>query len=370
MLMESLRAFDVFSSVFCLDGKFAEAIPYGHGHINETYSVSFVKECGETIRVIMQKINFNVFKEPEKLMANIESVVSHLQKKIKAAGGDPMRETLNIIPTYEGKSYCKTEEGDYWRAYVFINNATTYQVVENPEHLYNAGTAFGKFQRLLSDFPASRLYETIPDFHNTAKRYNSFIKAVEEDKFNRAASVKDEIKFVIDRADDTGILLKLHEEGKIPLRVTHNDTKFNNVMIDNDTGKAICVLDLDTVMPGLALYDFGDAIRSGTNPAEEDEKDLSKVCMDLGLFEQFSKGFLEGGENFLTQCEIDYMPFAAKIMTLECGMRFLTDYLQGDTYFRIHRDGHNVDRTRTQFKMVADMEEKLEEMNKIIKKYA
>jgi Ser/Thr protein kinase RdoA (MazF antagonist) len=302
-------------------------------------------------------------------MQNIEGVTRHLRKKIIAAGGDPERETLNIIPTIDGKSFYKTDEGNYWRAYVFIENAQTYQIVENLQHLCNAGKAFGKFQKFMGDFPAEKLHETIVNFHHTGKRYEAFEEALSKDIMGRAESVKAEIEFVQKRAKETTILVDLLKNGKLPLRVTHNDTKFNNVMIDDKTGEGVCVIDLDTVMPGLSLYDYGDSIRSGTNPANEDEKDLSKVCMDLTLFENFTKGFLDSAADFLTQTEINHLPFSAKMMTFECGIRFLADHLSGDTYFKIHREGHNLDRARTQFKMVADMEEKYDEMKAIVEKY-
>ncbi len=351
---------------FNFEGEFIKAEPYGFGHINDTFAVYFRKTGGNIHRYILQRINTNVFKFPEQLMRNIEMVTSHLREKIIRSGGDPMRNTLNIIPTVDSKSFYKSPEGDYWRAYVFIENARTYQVVESRCHFYNAGKAFGRFQELLSDFPAEELAETIPDFHNTPKRFRDFIGAVERDIMNRAAEVKEEIDFVLKRENDTRVLVELSSQGKLPLRVTHNDTKFNNVMIDDATGEGICVIDLDTVMPGLSLYDFGDAIRSGANCADEDEKDLSKVCMDLGLYESFAKGFLEAAGKSLTPTEVEYLPFCARLMTFECGIRFLTDYLNGDIYFKIHRREHNLDRARTQFKMVADMEEKFEQMQKII----
>jgi thiamine kinase-like enzyme len=302
-------------------------------------------------------------------MENISGVTSFLRKKIIEAGGDPDRETLNLIPTKDNGFFYKSLDGNYWRGYIFIEKANTYQIVENLDHFYNAGKAYGKFQKLLESYPADTLYETIPDFHNTKKRYETFLTSVEKDVKNRASGVKNEIEFVIKRAKDTAVLVDLLDKGKLPLRVTHNDTKFNNVMIDDATGEGVCVIDLDTVMPGLSLYDFGDSIRSGANPADEDEKDVSKVWMDLELFEHFTKGFLEQTRESLTPLEIEYLPFSAKIMTFECGMRFLTDYLSGDVYFKIHRQEHNLDRTRTQFKMVADMEEKKEQMQRIVRKY-
>ena len=361
--------FKEIASHFNFEGEFIEATPYGFGHINDTYAAYFKKCDGMIHRYILQRINHNVFKNPEKLMKNILGVTSYIRMKIIKAGGDPDRETLNLIPSKDGKCYYRSSCGDYWRGYIFIENADTYQVVENLNHFYNAGKTFGRFQKLLDGYPAQSLYETIPDFHNTKKRFEVFLKSVESDVINRAEGVKAEIEFVRERGEETSTLIGLLQEGKLPLRVTHNDTKFNNVMIDNKTGEGICVIDLDTVMPGLSLYDFGDSIRSGANPAAEDEKDLSKVCMDLELFEQFTRGFLEYTGEFLTPLELEYLPFAAKIMTFECGIRFLADYLDGDTYFKIQREEHNLDRARTQFKMVADMEGKFEQMKDIIAKY-
>lgn len=355
---------------FELEGEFIEAKPYGFGHINDTY-VAFIKNSdGDIKKYILQRVNNRIFRNPEKLMDNIKSVTGFLREKIIAAGGDPDRETLNLISSRDGNCYYKSEKGDYWRSYIFIENASTYQIVENLNHFYNAGRAFGKFQKLLSDFPAETLYETIPDFHNTKKRFNDFVESVQKDSCNRAKGVEKEINFVMERADETSLLLKLLEDKKLPLRVTHNDTKFNNVMIDDKTGEGICVIDLDTVMPGLSLYDFGDSIRSGANPADEDERDLSKVWMDLGLYEQYTKGYLENAGDFLTPAELEHLPLSAKIMTFECGMRFLADHLNGDVYFKIHREGHNLDRARTQFKMVADMENKFKEMQDIVKRYS
>lgn len=360
--------FDEITKQFLFDGDFIKAHPYGFGHINNTYEACFEKGDGTVHRYILQKINVAVFKEPEKLMENIENITSHIRGKVATAGGDPERETLNLVRTKDGKSFYKSSDGDYWRSYIFIEGAKTYQLVENKNHFYNSGRAFGKFQQYLSDFSVHKLHDTIPDFHNTIKRYESFLEAVKNNVCRRAEEVQEEIEFVISRAHIVEVLVKLLNEGELPLRVTHNDTKFNNVMVDDITGEGICVIDLDTVMPGTALYDFGDSIRSGATTAEEDEVDLSKVWVDLDLFESFSKGFLEATAGSLTETETKYLPFSAILMTFECGMRFLTDYLNGDTYFKIHREKHNLDRARNQFKLVWDMEQKQEKMNEIISK--
>jgi Ser/Thr protein kinase RdoA (MazF antagonist) len=361
--------FEEIVKCFKFSGEFVGAYRYGSGHINDTYLCCFDFENGDKKRYIIQRINHNVFRQPEELMTNIEGITKHLKKKIVLAGGNPERETLNIIPAKDGKSYHKTEDDQYWRVYLFIENAHTYDIVENFNHFYNAGRAFGMFQKHLSDFPAKKLHETIPNFHNTKKRYEDFIKAVEKDPFNRAGDVKKEIEFAIKHEGETSVLTDLLKSGKLPLRVTHNDTKFNNVMIDDKTGEGICVIDLDTVMSGSSLYDYGDSIRFGTNPAAEDEKDLSKVWMELNLFEYYTHGFLDAARDFLKPIEYEYMPFSAKLMTYECGIRFLADYINGDIYFKVHHDAQNVDRTRTQFKLVTEMEQKEDEMRKIIEKY-
>ncbi len=351
------------------EGTYVEHLPYGSGHTNDTFAVIFQQADGSRRRYILQRMNHEIFKDPEALMENINNVTSFLRKKIVEAGGDPERETLNVVPAKDGKSFFKDSIGSYWRGYVFIEGATSYDKVEKPEHFYQSAVAFGNFQKLLADYPAATLHETIPDFHNTTVRFETFKKAVQEDVMGRAKDVQAEIDFAMAREEDASVLMNMLKKGELPLRVTHNDTKLNNIMIDDKTGKGICVIDLDTVMPGLALNDFGDSIRFGANPAAEDEKDLSKVWMELSLFESFTKGFLEACGNSLTDNEIEMMPMGAKLMTFECGIRFLTDYLQGDTYFKVHREGHNLDRCRTQFKLVADMEEKWDQMKAIVEKY-
>jgi Ser/Thr protein kinase RdoA (MazF antagonist) len=353
---------------FEFDGKFKSADPYGVGHINDTYIANFQVDS-YTRRYILQRINHNVFTHPEGVMSNIKAVTDHLKKKIEAAGGDPQRETLTLIPTLDGDCYIKTEAGDYWRAYIFINNAQTYEVVNNLDHVYNAAKAFGVFQKQLSDFQSDQLFETIPNFHNTRKRFEAFLEAVETDELNLVESCEAEIGFVMQRVAQTSQLVDMLERGELPERITHNDTKFNNVMIDNETGEGVCVIDLDTVMPGLSLYDFGDSIRSLANPAAEDEQDLSKVLFDMEIFEFFTRGYLDAAGEILTPSEIEQLPFSAILMTLECGMRFLTDHLQGDIYYKTHRENHNLDRCRTQFKMVQDMDEQYDDMARIVERY-
>lgn len=353
---------------FQFEGKPLEAVSYGSGHINDTFLVTSELSDGSEKKYILQRMNREIFTKPEELMENVMNVTSFLRKKIIANGGNPERETLNVILTKDGKPYFVDSIGEYWRAYIFIEDSISYDAVEKPEDFYESAVAFGNFQSLLADYPAETLHETIEGFHDTKKRFSTFKKAVEDDIMGRAASVKEEIDFVLTREDVACALGDMLAAGELPLRVTHNDTKLNNIMMDPETGKGICVIDLDTVMPGLAVNDFGDSIRFGASTGAEDEQDLSKISCDMELFELYAKGFLEGCKGSLTEKEREMMPMGAKVMTFECGMRFLTDYLQGDTYFKIHREGHNLDRCRTQFKLVKDMEEKWETMHDIIRR--
>ncbi len=360
---------DKIASQFAIEGKMIEVIPYGSGHINDTIRVTCDLGEGKTRRYILQRMNDDIFKNPEELMENVMNVTSFLRKKIVEQGGNPDRETLNVIPTLDGKKFLVDEDGDFWRMYIFIEDATSFDMVRTPEDFYNSAVSFGRFQQQLADYPASTLHETIRNFHNTVSRFADFKEAVEKDVMGRAADVQKEIRFVLDREADTHVICDALAKGEIPLRVTHNDTKLNNIMIDNETGKGICVIDLDTVMPGSALYDYGDSIRFGASTGAEDEKNLDLVSCDMGLFEIYTKGYVEGCGGSLTEKEIRLMPMGAKLMTLECGMRFLGDYLNGDTYFKIHRPEHNLDRARTQFKLVWDMEQKWDEMEGIVEKY-
>ena len=336
-----------------------ETAPYGDGHINDTYRVK-----GQYY--ILQRINSNVFKKPYEVMENIEAVTEYLRKKIIEAGGDPDRETLTLVKTVDGQNLYKADEENYFRVYKFIEGAKTYSRVESPEQFYNAAKTFGKFQTMLAGFPADKLHETIPQFHYTPNRVQQLRDAIANDAAGRAASVQKEIEFALARADEADTIIKAMEEGSVPLRVTHNDTKLNNVMLDEKTGEGVCVIDLDTVMPGSMLYDYGDALRFGASTAAEDETNLSKVWFDVNLFKQFSLGYIEEMKDVITEKEIELMPFAAKLLTYECGIRFLADYLNGDTYFKIHHEHHNLDRARTQLKLVADIENKTEEMKSII----
>lgn len=355
---------------FQFEGNFLDAQPCGNGHINDTYEVRFKRANGSPRRYILQRINHNVFRDPPGLMHNIEAVTAHVREKVVGAGGDPERETLNLVPSVDGaRAYTRTD-GDYWRAYTFIEGARTYEVAPDPRFIYNAARTFGEFQRLVGDLPASHLHETIPGFHDTRARYQAFVETVDRDALDRARSAASEIQFAAAREEDASVLVNLSDQGKLPQRVIHNDTKLNNIMFDDETGEGVCVIDLDTVMPGLSLYDFGDAVRSAANTGAEDEPDLSMVSFDLGIFEQCLYGYLDSARDFLTPLEVAYLPVAARLITFECGLRFLTDYLDGDVYFKTDRPRHNLDRCRTQFKILHDMERESDEMEGILEAYS
>ena len=337
-----------------------EPSSYGNGHINDTYIVHSKPDY------ILQRINKNVFTNPPAVMENILGVTEFLRKKIEEAGGNPERETLNLICAVDGKPYYQHTDGEYYRMYKFIDHAISYDAVENPMQLYHAAKAFGKFQNMLADYPAEKLHETIVNFHNTRVRFENFKKAVEDNLAGRKDEVAEEIKFVLDREADCSVIVDALADGSIPLRVTHNDTKLNNVMLDEVTGEGVCVIDLDTVMPGSLLYDYGDALRFGGSSGAEDEKDLSKIWFDVEKFEYFTRGFIEALPS-ITDKELELLPFSIKLMTFECGSRFLADYLNGDKYFKVHREGHNLDRARTQFKLVRSMEENWDAMMAIVR---
>lgn len=346
---------DVASIVaaFDLPGQIAEAETVTDGHINDT--VSLVLQGNPQSRYILQRINTTVFPHPDQLMENYVRVTRFIRKKLQAMGEDAERGTIHLVRTRQGgKPYYRDERGRYWRLFPAAPHTITLMRPEKPEQMYEAGRGFGRFQWLLSDFQAKELYEVIPGFHDTAKRVEAFEQAVAQDPEGRAAGVATEIAFVRAHAKDAPRIQDLLESGELPTRATHNDTKINNVLLDATTFEAVCVIDLDTVMPGSLLYDFGDAIRSGTNTAEEDEVDLSKVHFDMALYEAYTRGFLKEMHD-ITPLERTLMPFAAKLLTYECGTRFLTDYLLGDAYFRIHRQGQNLDRARTQFRLMEEM---------------
>ena len=338
--------------------------PIGNGHINSTYMV-----VTDRNKYSMQEINTKIFSNVEGLMSNIDKVTEHIKKKAEMRGGDSHRATLNFLPNVEtGKMYALDGNHAY-RMYEYIDDVFTIETMENPESFYSAGLGFGAFASELIDFDAGQLVETIINFHNTPSRFMDFMNAIEFNFNNRLADIKYEVEFVKARKDFMSLFVSKLESGALPLRVTHNDTKINNILFDKKTGAPAAVIDLDTVMPGTYLYDFGDAIRSGATHAAEDEKDLSKVDFDLELYEQFTKGYLEACGNSLTAVEIELLPYASIMLTLECGMRFLTDHLNGDTYFKVHRENHNLDRARTQFKLVDEMEKHIDDMASIIAKY-
>ena len=333
---------------------------YGNGHINDTYLTN-------PEQYILQRINTDIFKNPEELMQNIENVTDFLAKKIAENGGNPKRETLTVVKTSDGKNYYAVDDNNVFRVYRYIVDTVSIDEDKSPQVLYNTGSGFGKFQKMLSDFPADTLFETIVNFHNTPLRVEALKEAIKNDIAGRASSVQKEIEFALSRADEMGAVVDGIAEGTVPLRVTHNDTKINNILFDKDTLEAVCVIDLDTVMPGSALYDFGDALRYGASTAAEDETDLEKVNFSIENFESFSRGFLEQTGDSLTEREIELLAFSAKLMTYECGIRFLTDHLNGDTYFKIHRENHNLDRARNQFRLIEDMESKMDQLNDIVK---
>ena len=340
---------------FVLKGEPVSCEPCGHGHINQTLKI----DTDAGAEYILQRINKYVFKDPVRLMENISAVTEYLREQVT----DP-RMALHFVPTHDGRFYHVDEQGEYWRMYDFVGGFCL-DMPETKEDFYQSALAFGRFQSMLAQFPAETLHETIPEFHNTIDRYRQFKEVIRKDPCGRLAGVQAEVDFLLEREELGGTLQRMRQAGELPLRVTHNDTKLNNVLLDRKTRKSLCVLDLDTVMPGLSLYDFGDSIRFGAATAAEDEKDLSKMNMDLEMFAVYTKGYMEACPT-LTDKEVEMMPMGALLMTLECGMRFLTDYIDGDHYFRTAYPEHNLDRARTQLKLVADMQNKWEVMNRIV----
>lgn len=343
---------------FKLEGGIADVTHHGSGHINHTFLVT---TDGEK-RYILQRINTDIFHDTDGLMENIVNVTSYLRERIIQAGGNPERETMTVIPTKDGKYYYTDMDGSNWRVYLLIEHIISLDQAQSTEEFYASGLAFGRFQAQLADYPAKTLHETIPDFHNTPKRYQAFEQAVAEDVCHRAESVAQEIAFIRARKEEISVLTDLLQKGELPQRITHNDTKLNNILLDADTHEAVCIVDLDTIMPGLCAYDFGDAIRFGANTATEDETDLDKVSLSMELYQAYAKGYMEGCGGRLMEKEVETLPLGAKTITLEQGIRFLTDYLQGDTYYHTEREGQNLDRCRTQLALVADMERKWEQM--------
>jgi Ser/Thr protein kinase RdoA (MazF antagonist) len=362
------QAYDIPGIVpsFDIHGRLTEHAPYGSGHINDTFRI-VMEHNGRQTPYILQRINHLIFRDTDALMANIVRVTAHVRAKLGGAP-DAIRRTLTVIPTRAGGVLHRDADGNSWRAYVFITGARTYDTIESPRQAFEAARAFGAFQAVLTDLPGPRLHDTIPDFHNTPKRLAALEAAIAADAVKRAHTCSDEIAFVLQRRETTRVLSDLQRSGEMPERITHNDTKLNNVMLDDATGEGVCVIDLDTVMPGLALHDFGDMVRSATNPAREDERDLSKVAMQFPMFEALVRGFTASAGGMLTAAEKRHLAFSGRLITLEIGMRFLTDYLSGDTYFKTHRPGQNLDRCRTQFKLVQSMEEQRDAMERLVER--
>lgn len=367
--MEDVKSVDLTEIFreFAIDGDLVQSRYLKVGHINDTFLVEAQGKRGSH-QFIFQRINHLVFPDPEKLMDNFQKITQHLRAKLEQIPGhDPDRETLNLVPSRLGRYYHRTPAGEYWRAYRFVGNAHILNVASRPEQAFEAGKAFGCFQRLLADLPAVSLHETIPFFHHTPRRLTRFKETLAADPCRRAALAEDAIAFVLERAAMAPVVTDGLECGRLPLRVTHNDTKINNVLFDDRTGKAICVIDLDTTMPGSALYDFGDMVRTTTCRAEEDETDLSRVKIEMDLFSSLAEGYLQEAGGFLSPAEVDLLAFSGRLITFTIGLRFLTDFLAGDVYFRTSRSGHNLDRARAQFALVKSMEEKAEEMEECIR---
>lgn len=363
------KAFIKLVEKFDISGKLVSLERYGEGHINTTYLATVENEEKKT-PYILQKINNKVFKDVEGLMNNIKLVTEFNRKKIIERGGNPDRESLSLVYLKDGGAYYyNDDDGGYYRMYKFITDAVAYQKIEKEEHFYQSAVAFGNFANLLAEFDAKVLNETIKDFHNTEKRYENLINSINADKVGRAKDVQAEIKFATDRKELCSRIVSLLNSGKMPVKVTHNDTKLNNVMLDEKTGAPVAVIDLDTIMPGSICYDFGDSIRFGCNTAKEDEKDLSKVNFDLNLFRVYANGYLTALGDSVTAVEKDNLALGAILMTYECGIRFLSDYLDGDVYFRTEREDQNLDRCRTQFKLVEEMEKNYDLMREIINEY-
>ena len=351
---------------FVTDGTFLNGEPYGSGHIHDTFRIVTVENDKDDY--ILQRLNNKVFKNIPELQHNIERVTVHLRNKLEALpGSDIKRECLSLIPSSGGKSWIIDKEGNYWRMYIFISNHRSYNIVDSPDKAFEGGKAIGRFQAMLSDMPGGPLFDTIPWFHDIGKRLETFNLKIYENPVGRVKNVNEEINQVLQRAEEMKIILKLGKEGKIPLRITHNDTKFNNILLD-ENDKALCVIDLDTVMSGYVHYDFGDAIRTAANTASEDEKDLSRIKLDINLFKAYSEGFLSETGDTLNDVEKEYLAFAPRLITYIIAVRFLTDFIDGDNYFKIHHELHNLQRARAQLRLMMSMEEQSGEMEKIIGK--
>lgn len=363
--MSAVNDAGAVARLFAIEGEFLGATPYGSGHINDTWCAVF-QQAGEPMRTILQRVNRAIFKNPSALMENIQRVTSHIAAQLAnefVSAQEAERHVLTLIPTRSGGAWHTDAVGDTWRAYRFIERARTFDAVESADQAFQAARAFGRFQKLLVGLPAPRLHDTIPDFHNTPKRFAALERAIDADTAGRAILTASEIEFAIAHRSMCSVLL----DAGLPERVTHNDTKFNNVMLDDATGEGICVIDLDTVMPGLALYDFGDMVRTTTSPVMEDERDLSTVTMQFPMFEALVRGYLSSAGDFLTQAEKQHLVVSGKLIAFEQGIRFLTDFLAGDTYYKVYREGHNLDRCRTQFKLVESIEQQERRMEQLVR---
>ncbi len=355
---------DIYNS-FVTEGSFLNGEPFGSGHIHDTFRIETIEKDKDDY--ILQRLNNKIFKNIPELQHNIERVTVHLRNKLRdIPGSDIKRECLRLIPSHEGKSWIMDNEGNYWRMYIFISNHRSYNLVDSPDKAFEGGKAIGRFQAMLADMPGGPLFETIPWFHNIDKRLETLNLKITENPVERVKSVKAEIDQVLQRAEEMKIILKLGSENKIPIRITHNDTKFNNILLD-ENDKALCVIDLDTVMPGFVHYDFGDAIRTAANTASEDEQDLSKIKMDINRFKAYSEGYLSETGDTLNDIEKEYLAFAPRLITYTIAVRFLTDFIDGDNYFKINHKLHNLQRARAQLGLVKSMEEQYEPMRRIIR---
>jgi hypothetical protein len=352
---------------FRICGQLTEIRPLLRGHINDTYVLT-TRKNENIVRYILQRINQTVFKDPPLVMGNIIRVTEHIRSRMEKIDPALASRQLTVIASDDDTYFCKDAEGNFWRVYNFIEDAVAYDIFESADLAYEVARMFGWFQRMLVDLPGPALHESISDFHNTPRRFETFRRVLKEDTCNRAKNAKPEIKFLFDNAAICDVLLNLADKGKIPVRVTHNDAKINNVMLDKNTNKGVCIVDLDTVMPGLSIYDFGDMVRTGTTLADEDERDLSKIAMNLPMFEVLARGYAEQSKHFLTSTEKEHLVFAAKLITFEQLIRFLTDYLAGDVYYKVHREGHNLDRSRTQMKLVQSIVEQENTMNEVVER--
>ena len=358
------------SSRFAVHGELVRIRPYGNGHIHDTYLASY-RHRGQCKRYVHQRINHRVFRDPSALMGNIQRVTRHLKHKLRQAGVEDLsRCALTLVPACDGSNFFQDPDGNYWRTYDFVEGASIYDTVASPRMAYEAARAFGRFQNLLLDLPPPRLDETIPGFHDTELRYRKFLLALERDPWNRAHDTGEEIRFAQSCESLIRVLPRLRNQGRLPERVTHNDTKINNVLLDAATGKMLCVIDLDTVMPGLSIHDFGDLMRTGSGTHREDERDLSRVGVELPLFEALARGYLAETTHFLTPTERRYLPFSGQLIAYELGLRFLTDHLEGDVYFKIRREGQNLDRCRAQFKLVESIRQHQEQMVRLVEEIA